>query len=96
MITYSTDAQIEFDLDDLTDVASIQQALQFIPYRTGWTSTAWALHWARLVLNSSEVYGARPNSAGVPRIAILITDGMSNLFPIEPFASALRASGVQV
>lgn len=41
-------------------------------------------------------FGARPFSEGIPKIAILITDGQSNLFPIEPYATQLRESGVQV
>ena len=95
-MTYSTYARVEFSLGELTDLTSVRHSLNSIPYRGGWTSTAWALYWANVLLNPSEGYGARPDSLGIPKIAVLITDGRSNLFPIEPYASFLRESGVQV
>ena len=47
-------------------------------------------------MDPSRDYGARPSSAGVPKVAILLTDGRSNLYPITDFATNLRISGVQV
>ena len=100
LLTFSTHARLEFDLDAHSDFASLQNALDDIPYRGGWTATAWALFWARIVLQAAPYngvsYGARPESLGIPRIAVLITDGRSNLNPIEPHATLLRLSGVQV
>ena len=95
LVTYSTNARVEFSLNQLTDSASIQEFLSTIPYREGWTATAWALFFARSMLGT-PFYGARLSTEGVPKIAVLITDGQSNLHPIEPQATLLRESGVQV
>lgn len=96
LVTYSTYSRVEFSLNELTSLAAIQRALRFIPYRQGWTATAWGLYWAAILLDPSQGFGARPASLGIPKIAVLITDGQSNLFPIEPYASTLRERGVQV
>ena len=96
MITFSTGSRIEFPLDTHRDLPSLQNAILNVPYRDGWTATAWGLYLARVMLTPGGAYGARPNSDGVPRIAVLITDGHSNLFPIDGYATALRNSGVQV
>ena len=95
-MTYSTYAQVEFSLNNFSDVSSIQSALSNVPYRAGWTATAWALYWGMVLLDPAQPYGARPESEGIPRIAVLITDGRSNLFPIDAHATALQESGVQV
>ncbi len=62
----------------------------------GWTTTALALALAQQVLTPSRGYGARPLTSGVPRIAVLITDGRSNIYSIRNVASSLRNAGVQV
>ena len=62
----------------------------------GYTATALALALTRLMLDPFEEYGARPISEGIPRVAVLITDGMANLYPINVVAPALQNSGVQV
>ena len=62
----------------------------------GWTATALALDLARLMLDPMAENGARPVSEGIPRVAVLITDGMANIYPITEAAPALQDSGVQV
>ena len=62
----------------------------------GWTTTAFALALTQRILNPSQGYGARPFSLGIPKVAVLITDGRSNLYPIHEIAPLLRSSGVQV
>ena len=44
----------------------------------------------------SEGFGARPESEGIPKIAVLLTDGRSNLYPVSQYAAELRNAGVQV
>ena len=51
---------------------------------------------SRIVLDPTRGYGARPLSNGIPRIAVLLTDGRSNLYSITEFATNLRRSGVLV
>ena len=62
----------------------------------GWTTTAFALALTQRILNPSRGYGARPFSLGIPKVAVLLTDGRSNLYPIHEIAPLLRNSGVQV
>ena len=68
--------------------------MSFLP--GGYTATALALTLARLMLDPLESHGARPVSEGIPRVAVLITDGMANTYPITTAAPALQNSGVQV
>ena len=95
-VAYSTDSHIEFDLDEHTDLDSLQQAIDDIDYRGGWTATALALNDTRKLLDPSLNNGARADSEGVPKIAVLLTDGKSNQYPIDIAAPALRNAGVQV
>ncbi len=95
MVTYSTTARVEFALDTHQTLLDLQQAVLDIPYRGGFTATAWALAFAKVMLTPTE-YGARPESEGIPKIAVLITDGRSNLYPVTRFAADLRNAGVQV
>ena len=96
LVTYSTFAQVRFDLDDFHSKMQIQQAIRNVPYFGGSTATALGLFQAGVFLNPSEQRGARPFSAGVPKIVVLLTDGRSNRFPIGNVATSLHAAGVQV
>ena len=64
--------------------------------REGWTATALALNDTREIMNSINGLGARPNSEGIPKIAVLLTDGKSNQHPLTFAAPALKDAGVQV
>lgn len=96
LITYSTNARVEFDLDDLQTKSSIQNHISRIRYPGGYTRTALALLQAGVILNPLNGRGARPASEGIPKVAVLITDGRSNLSPIDQVAIDLQNSGVQV
>lgn len=95
-MTYSTAASIEFDLNDYQTVEDVQSALDDVLYTKGWTATALALSLARFVLDPLRNYGARPFENGIPKVAVLLTDGRSNQLPIRQRANALRNFGVQV
>ena len=95
-MTYSTGATIEFDLNDFQTSESVVEALRDIVYTRGWTATALALGLTRFILDPEQSYGARPFSDGIPKVAVLITDGRSNQLPITNRANALRDFGVQV
>ena len=95
-MTFSTDATIEFDLDDFHSTESVIEALGGVVYTRGWTATALALALARRMLDPTLSYGARPFSDGIPKVAVLLTDGRSNQIPITQRANALRSFGVQV
>ena len=72
-IAYSTNEHLEFDLDDHTTLSSLDSAISRVNYRGGWTATALALNGSALLLNPQNGFGARLNSEGIPKIAILIT-----------------------
>jgi hypothetical protein len=96
LVTYSTGAAIEFGLNDFRSVEEIRDALSIVPYTKGWTVTALALTLTRLMMDPLQNYGARPFADGIPKVAVLLTDGRSNQLPIINRANALRNFGVQV
>ena len=73
LIAYSTNAYIEFDLNDHTTLSQLQNAIVGVNYRGGWTATALALNAANFLLEPNNNRGARDDSDGVPKIAVLIT-----------------------
>jgi len=102
VISFSTGARAEFWFGEHLTNQAVDTAIGALPYRGGWTHTAVALWAARLafldihnVINI-RISGARPVSAGIPRVVVLITDGRSNHYPLDPPATDLKAAGVTV
>ena len=87
MAAYSSSSTIQFDLDDFTTTSSLQNAVSNVVFTGGSTNTPDALDDARLLLNPGNNRGARVNSEGIPKIAILITGILisqkSHLFPTK-------------
>jgi len=73
VVAYGTSSAIEFDLNRYSTLTSLQGGIDAVAYTAGLTNTPAALDHARTLLNPLENGGARPNSAGIPKIAILIT-----------------------
>ena len=73
LVAFSSYAHVEFFLHDYTTLPQLQEAISEVNYRGGRTSTAIALNFTRIILNSSQPYGARPNNEGIPKIGILLT-----------------------
>lgn len=73
MAAYSSSSSIQFDLNDLTTSTALQNRIGQVSYTGGSTNTPAALDHARLLLNPANNRGARANSQGIPKIAILIT-----------------------
>ncbi len=73
IVPYSSSSSIQFDLDTHSSLASLQNAISQIGYTGGATNTPAAINTARSLLNPTSNQGARPNSEGIPKIAILIT-----------------------
>ena len=92
VIQFSTSAQLQFDLIEHTDQPSLLAALARLPYLRGNTNTAGALN---LLLQSAQDgrLGLRMNH---PHVAIVITDGESNIDKDDtvPAAERLHASGI--
>ena len=95
-VAYSTDSHIEFDLVTHTDLESLISDIESIHYRKGWTATALGLNTTADLLDPANSYGARATSEGVPKIAILITDGKSNQYALDYAVPNIKSQGVQV
>ena len=96
VFTFSSGAREDFDLDRYLTNRRVARAIDRIGYRGGWTHTALALDLATNAFNNPSRSGARPVSAGIPRVVVLITDGRSNTYSITQPAVNLLASGVTV
>ena len=72
-VAYSGNAHVEFVLGTHTTLPQLQSAIGEINYRGGSTATPLALNATRILLDSSQPYGARPGSEGIPKIGILLT-----------------------
>ena len=95
-VAYSTYSYIEFDLDRNTNLNSLLYRIGQVNYRGGWTATALALNTSAYLLDPANNRGARPASEGIPKIAILITDGQSNQYPLTYAVPYIKSRGVQV
>ena len=89
-------------LDSLTSNEAVREGLEAIPYKDiriadRSTNTSGALLTVRESL-FTENGGARPLSAGFPRVLIVITDGRSNIDEdlTIPAATALHRDGITV
>ena len=82
VISFSTGANVEFDFDDHFTLRQVQGAIGRIGYSRGYTNAAIALELAAELFNNSSSSGARPISAGIPHVVVLITDGRSNTYSI--------------
>ena len=76
LIRYSTDAHVLFSLNTYLTNVSLLEAVASMSYYEGWTNTPAALN-ATIEQFSTE-YGARSKALGIPRIAVVVTDGQSN------------------
>ena len=76
VVRYSGSASVQFSLNTHMTNASLLQAIATIPYTGGGTNTAYAI--LTCIQQFNTFYGARPRSSGIPRIAIVVTDGRSN------------------
>jgi len=92
IIGFSSDAYLHFNVQEHTNITALLTAIDNLYYHGGTTNTASALE---LLLNNAQngAMGLRP---GHPHIAILITDGPSNVREAEtvPFAERIRTSNI--
>ena len=87
VIVFSSTASISFHLNTYSDRQSLTAAVDRIHYIGGGTKTANALY----LLMSQGFAGARPKSQGVPRVAMVVTDGKSN----EPDLTVTAAAALR-
>ena len=96
VVSFSSGAGVEFYFDEHSKLRQVQKAINKIGYSGGYTHTALALELAAELFNDPSYSGARPASAGIPRVVVLITDGRSNTYNITQPAKDLQAAGVSV
>uniref|UniRef100_A0A8C3IIX7 Collagen alpha-1(XII) chain n=1 Tax=Chrysemys picta bellii TaxID=8478 RepID=A0A8C3IIX7_CHRPI len=91
VVQYSTDTRTEFNLNQYFRRNDLLNAIRGIPYKGGNTMTGEAIDY--LIRNAfTESAGARK---GIPKVAIIITDGKSQ-DEVEIPARELRNIGVEV
>ena len=79
VMSYGYSYTFHFYLNTYSSKSSVLSAINSLPYSGGGTDTAGALNAVRTI-GFTTSYGARPISSGIPRIAIVITDGKSNSY----------------
>lgn len=90
VIVFSSTAFVSFNLTTYSDKETLTSAVNdtvTIPYIGGGTHTEDALY----LLIRQGFTGARPKVEGVPRVAIVVTDGMSN----EPAKTVVAAQALR-
>ena len=94
VMTFSTDVFINFYLLQHRTKTEVYRAVRSIPYIYGSTNTADGLHTLRTEM-FNPANGDRP---GVPNVAIVITDGISNLNSERtiPEAVMTHAAGIHI
>lgn len=77
LIIFSSHAQVQFHLNTYNNNVSVIHAVENIIYMGGGTNTPDGLDTLITEFNTTD-FGARPTSQGIPRVAIVVTDGQSN------------------
>lgn len=93
VITFGSEAVIQFNLHQYSDKQEVINAMSFYPNR-GRTNTQAALHLMRTQMFEERM----GNRAAVPNIAILVTDGHSNVdqHKTVPEAMAAKQQGIDM
>lgn len=94
IISFSDDASLQIRLDQYGRKEDLMQAIKGLPYLRGRTHTASALRMMREELFQVN-NGDRTN---VPDLAVVITDGYSNINPEETIPEAIlaREMGIEI
>ena len=97
-LTFSDDAQIAFHLDAYFHKIPLIAAVRSIPYLNARTNTAAGLHAMRTQLFDPSNRGQRGDRRNATNIAILVTDGGSNVNNQStiPFANLAKQAGITV
>lgn len=94
VVIYSTDVYVQFHLNEYDNRLEVADAIDNIPYKYGSTNSAGGLRTMRTDMFQFR-NGDRP---GVPNIAIMITDGISNVNSRRtiPEAELARREGIHI
>ena len=86
VLTYSTSFKIEFQIGQHTTTAELQKAIDKIPYTYGSTNTADAL-----LTMATKMFTTSADRPDAPNIAIVVTDGISNINSRRTIKEAINA-----
>ena len=94
VVIYSSKVQVQFYLNRYRKKEEVLDAIDRIPYIAGSTNTYGGLNTMKEVMFSA----ANGDRANVPNLAMLITDGVSNInaFKTIPEAESARAQGIHI
>ena len=92
VIQFSTTAQLVFDLRRYQDKGSLRTAINSIQPTQGITNTQEALR----ILRTEGFTSGRGDRAGARNVAIVITDGVSNVNPENTLPEAERAQAANI
>ena len=94
MLIFSTDIFVQFHLNTFSHGSDILQAIDSTPFHHGNTNTAGALRTLRTEMFSLG-RGDRPE---VPNVALIVTDGLSNVNDSDTIPQALlaRDAGIEI
>ena len=97
-LRYSHEARLDFHLNRYFTLSELTQAIRRLEYIDNNTNTADALWMMRTVIFDPTKSGARGDRPDVPNIAILITDGVSNVNERNtiPFADQAKRDGIRI
>lgn len=92
VISFSTDAQLEFGLPSYNDKSSLLNALLNIDFSLGNTYTHKAFE---VLLNQGFSTSTRPST--VPRVGVIMTDGQStNPYKLEDIIMKVKLKGIEI
>ncbi|KAK5911601.1 hypothetical protein CgunFtcFv8_005762 [Champsocephalus gunnari] len=90
VVRYSDTPTTEFTLSKHRSLEAVKRAASEIVYRGGNTMTGDAISYTTNNI-FTERNGARPKAIGIQRVAILLTDGLSQDYVLEPSKAAAKA-----
>ncbi|KAF3833558.1 hypothetical protein F7725_024762, partial [Dissostichus mawsoni] len=90
VVRYSDTPTTEFTLSKHRSLEDVKRAASEIVYRGGNTMTGDAISYTTNNI-FTERNGARPKARGIQRVAILLTDGLSQDYVLEPSKAAAKA-----
>ena len=90
IIVYSTNSTVAFKLDQFTTTENVEEAIENIVYPGGGTYTGQALN-----LAGNDLFNDAVVRSNVPKVLVLVTDGVSTDDVTQP-AALLRDKGVVV
>ena len=88
VISYASSALVEFYLNAYHDKSALLTAINNLVFTGGWTDTGGAIDLLR-TQGFTAANGGRPQSEAVPRVAVVITDGVSNSYSATVNAATL-------